>query len=568
MTAGTTGRIGMAAVGGRMEVVVRKRSLFAPDYLRLFALALVAVAVHAWLLTHSPVTARDGIGFARYALRLQSPHDALSPRDFSRTALDVVRMEQHPPGYPALVWLAAKGVRYAAPEMPLPESTLLATQLVSSLAGVLLVVPIYLIGRSLFGRNVGFAAALLFQVLPVPAHITSDGMADGLYTLVAATALLFGVRAVRRPGIGGFLLCGLICGASYLVRPEGLMVAAAVAAVAGWLGLRGRWPRGVTLGRLTALGVGVALVAGPYMILIGGLTRKPTGNDLINRVTPREKVADADFRGPNPSVFAAWWHVPDETSVAGVIAPAVVGVGKEIGKSLHYGAALLAVLGVVALRRRLLAEPGLAALLAFVGLNCAVLIALGSTGYFVNGKRTFYIAEHHTLLLSVVGCVFAAAAMESVGGWLSRRSQPQLRTVGRFAPAVLLVGLAATALPTTLKPMHTQREGYKHAGRFLEPILRKHVEDGEHFTLIDPFCWTEWYAWRTLYHVPADSENPVAIYAVVDDRNRPDDHERLPRLDDARKVVADGRAVVIYHWPENVDVKQAKVKVYKLAVPK
>src|SRR5262245_27165224 len=255
-----------AIVGGRIEAVAPRRSLFGPDYLRLAAVAVVAVAVHAWLIAHTAVTARDGIGFARYALAIQSPHASVVPWDPDRTALDVIKSQEHPPGYPVAIWFTAKFVRHLMPlPLPLPDSTLLAAQLVSAIAGVLLVVPTYLLGRMLFSRNVGFAAALLFQVLPVPARLTSDGLAEGLYLLVSAAALVVGVRAVRRPGVGGFLLCGLTCGLSYLVRPEGLMVAVAVGLVAAWLGLTRKWPRDVALGRLIALGVGVALVAGSYM---------------------------------------------------------------------------------------------------------------------------------------------------------------------------------------------------------------------------------------------------------------------------------------------------------------
>ena len=93
----------------------------------------------------------------------------------------------HPPGYPLAVLGVSEAVRplYAA---PLPEQMLLSAQLASALAGVLLVLPTYALGRMLFGKFAGFAAALLFQVLPVPARITSDGLSEGVYLLVAATA--------------------------------------------------------------------------------------------------------------------------------------------------------------------------------------------------------------------------------------------------------------------------------------------------------------------------------------------------------------------------------------------
>ena len=109
--------------------------------------------------------------------------------------------------------------------------------------------PVYLIGRMVFGRNTGFAAALLFQVLPVPARITSDGLTEGVYLLVASVAIALCVRAVRRPRVSGFLLCGLATGVSYLVRPEGLLIAVGPGAVVLWFALTRRWPRDVAFGR-------------------------------------------------------------------------------------------------------------------------------------------------------------------------------------------------------------------------------------------------------------------------------------------------------------------------------
>ena len=47
-------------------------------------------------------------------------------------------------------------------------------------------------------------------------------------------------------------------------------------------------------------------------------------------------------------------------------------------------------------------------------------------------------------------------------------------------------------------------------------------------------------------------------------------HSRLPRLEIARKVIADGAnpAVIVFQWPENVEPQQAKVVVYKQIVRK
>src|SRR6266540_1287522 len=95
-----------ALVGGRMEAVAPKRSLFGPDYLLLAALHVVSAGLHLWLVANTRVTARDG-------LRIQSPESSNPdhPKDNTRLKFDVIREAQHPPGYPLAVWITAKFVR-------------------------------------------------------------------------------------------------------------------------------------------------------------------------------------------------------------------------------------------------------------------------------------------------------------------------------------------------------------------------------------------------------------------------------------------------------------------------
>ena len=563
-----TERLMAANVGGRMEAVAPRRSLFGPDYLLLAALAVVSIGLHFWLVAHTKVTARDSLGFARYALDIQSPESSREKVDNAkRSKVDVIREAEQPPGYSLTVWITAKFVRKTMQPATseglfsgtqLAESTLLAAQIANALAALLLVVPTYLIGRMLFGRSVGFSAALLFQVLPVPARITSDGLSEGVFLLAVATSMMLAVRAVRRPGVGGFLLTGLAVGASYLVRPEAMLVAGATGLVAVWLGYTRRWPRDLTLGRLIALTVGVALVAGPYMLLIGGISNKPAPKVLLDpQPNPRAKLwkgqPDAQaLPAAGGPLFAKWMNPPVE-GIPGRVLWGTEAVAEETFKSLHYLSAIFALVGIVALRRRIAAEPGLWVLLVLAGLNVALLIYLGS--------RIGYVSERHTVLLTMISCLFAAAALEPIAAGLGTIPKIGSFWKGKFGPAALLVILVGMALPSALKPLHANREGHKHAGQWLASQLKP--ED----CLIDPFCWAEWYSGRSLYYVPADppaNPPPVVTYAIVDDKMRGDEHVRLPRLEQAKGVAADGRSEVVYHWPENEPVETAKVKVYRL----
>src|SRR5947209_3580317 len=67
----------------------------------------------------------------------------------------------------------------------LPYAMQLAAQLASAGASVLLVAPLYWLGRELFSRRVAFGAVLMFQCLPCSGRIVADGLSEGVFLLFA-----------------------------------------------------------------------------------------------------------------------------------------------------------------------------------------------------------------------------------------------------------------------------------------------------------------------------------------------------------------------------------------------
>src|SRR5438128_159192 len=112
------------------------------DIVRLGVLLLFAAPVRFWLLAPPEVAARASIDSTRVAGRLDA-----------QPWPEVLRTSHQAPGYPLLILAVSKLVRPGAPSA---DAMVLSAQLVSILASLLTIVPLYFTGRRLFGRNAGF----------------------------------------------------------------------------------------------------------------------------------------------------------------------------------------------------------------------------------------------------------------------------------------------------------------------------------------------------------------------------------------------------------------------------
>src|SRR5260370_4886806 len=184
---------------------------FGQELALLAVLFLLTASSRAWLIGHTEVAARDSVGFIRYALELERyPWKEVLERSL-----------QHP-GYPMVLLAVSWPVRYILGGTD-AVSMQLSAQLASAFAGVLLIIPMYYLGRDLFGRRAGFWGTALFQCLPVSARVMSDALSEATFLLFTTTALLLAVRALRSQSAARFAWCGLFSGLAYLTRPHGAL---------------------------------------------------------------------------------------------------------------------------------------------------------------------------------------------------------------------------------------------------------------------------------------------------------------------------------------------------------
>jgi hypothetical protein len=482
-----------------------------PDW-RWLALLLVLVAgIRAWQLSHTEVTSRDSIAYIRYAWRLES-------EPFSQ----VLRDSEHHPGYPLAIYLASKLVRPWLPH-DRPFAMQLAAQLVSCLASVLLVFPMFYLGRELFDRRVGFWAALLFQLLPGPGRMLVDGLSDPLALLFAATALWLALVALRTNRPIWFVLVGLSSGLAYLTRTEGALIALVTGFVllAQQAGTRWQRPWRQFLRCGAALTAAAALLAVPFMLLIGGVSLKPSATHMLHASIPLAATHPGQQPIAAPLPLAMWWIGPDvhPEDRYGWAARAVL---VELDKGFFHLLGLPALLGVVLFRRRFVEVPG-GAVLAAAGILLLLLL-------YRLGQSNGYVGERHVLLLLLGGLYFAIAALAFLGALLGRilaRWRPSLTPC--TVNLTLLVLLAIAPLAHTLGRLHDGREGFRQAGLWLAAHARP--ED----RIIDPFAWATYHAGRIFQsHLPG--EDAKVCYVVLEEGTNKHPHLRY-LIDPAEELV-------------------------------
>ena len=521
-----------APVGARLEAAPTPPPLWqvSANFARLAVLLLASVAVHAVLVANTRMTARDSIGFAQLALLYESPELANTGEPFA-SRLDVMLRAKppHPPGYPVAVLVASKVVRAVgiADSKSMPERMLLSAQLASCLAGVLLVFPSYALGRRLFGPFGGFGGALLIQLLPVVARVTSDGLTEAWYLLFTLSGVFWATRGVELGRRFDFALAGVAAGLAYLVRPEGLVLVPAVLAALGtrWL-VRQRGFGATALDGAACL-VGFALVAGPYMAAIGGVTLKPGGQVIAGQ----QALAPAPVPAVGPTLLAANYAPTD--GLAKRLSGAFL---KEAAKAGHFGVFGFGLVGLVLAVRPAAGRPQLLPSL-WLAAGFAALLA-------VQCSRAAYTSERHTLGFVAMLAVYAPFAAREVPRLFS--TLPGFGVFARPVWAYLnLAAMVISCLPVTFKPLHEGRLGHKVIGEYLREIgLDKND------VLIDPYTFAEYYSGRSLYGSPPDPPNPRYRYAIIEEGEPP--HNTPTRLQAALNVRDDGKnpPEVLKRWDD------------------
>ena len=533
------------------------------DFALIMSLLILAGGLRLWLLLHTEVPARDTIGYIRYALAFE-----IDPWT------KVLRDNHQHPGYPLTILAVSLPARSFL-SLPETEMMVVSSQIASGLAAVLLVIPMYFLGKLLFHRAAGFGAALCFQFLPVPAHILSDGLSEALFLLLMASGLAWGVLAIQKNKPWQFALCGIFSGLAYLTRPEGILLSVAMLVVlAGMQLAKERRSLRQLMNCAGSLMLWTILVGSPYVYATKSFSNKPSLQQMMGAELSAQKSAAAvptqnapvplargtDWVSGGPLLactFAITLNLRD--SVSERLYKSLWGMAGELAKCFHYVAVAPILLGLWWFRRQHRVAPGMWVVF--------VLCALFAMAVWRLAVQVGYFSDRHLLLLAMCGCYAGAAALWELASLatssslFARMPKGEIRTT--FFAVILLGVCLSPGLSKTFETLHANRAGYHAAGIW----LAEHAVPSDHIE--DDHCWAHYYAGHVFRerHSPAASIATNRTHFVVLGRREREINltwNRQPPPNEDKLRSQGGQ--IVFHWPASSSPAQAPIVIYALTV--
>lgn len=490
------------------------------DQTALLSLITIALLLKIIILLEHPILARDGILHVKFA------HD-LVEKPWAST------LREHPfhPGYAFTLAVASNVFQIFDPGALTPDEWQWCAHLSTSLAGILLIIPLYGLARSFYSMRTAWLGSLLFLLLPAVVQITTDALTESWYLLFMLTALWTLVQGVRSQRSSWFVMTGLLTGAAYLVRVEAVLIPAALLL---WM-FFDRWkqrlpvPSGCSVRNLIILSACFFLPPLPYMVTIGKLSNRPVVQIIVENQSEPQPIAQLDFLlaserlqyGVNGlHIDSVHWY------------QAIVLVIKTLGSAGLYVLWPLAAAGFIALWRSRRNDPALMLIMGLCLIYLAMLVRLAWTAG--------YASERHTLLFVALAAQAAAIGLITTSQWL-RRTVFEGRSLGHFVSLALCLGFAAICLPKAVQPLHRSQEAHRQAGHWLS----------EHFhynndLLIDPYTWASFYSGLSFKPKTTNTDSGFTM-GIID----PKDNDLNRQHDWKAARLLSQRASTVWSWPEH-----------------
>jgi Dolichyl-phosphate-mannose-protein mannosyltransferase len=331
-----------------------------------------------------------------------------------------------------------------------------SAQVAAAAAGVLVVIPIYLIAWELLGESAAWLACILIYAVPANGHVLADALSESTFLLFFTFGLWSALRFLRAGAQRWLAPVVILSVLAYLTRPEGIVLPASLAATtivtACFTSLR--LPRRRWLGALLILVIGPLIAAGPFVLVKGGISTKPSMKRILGLAASappmaieRERPLDADQPAWKTTVVATKAML---RSVLGattlpllVLAPFGVAAGwSSASKRRHW-----VLLGTI------------------VGASALAMVRLHAMAGYCTPRHAMVVAW----ILTIAGAAGLERLVAAIVAFLARHAG-NLSKPGRlqaFVRAVVLGACLAVWAPGTVAGIDAGFGGYRLAGEWL-----------------------------------------------------------------------------------------------------
>lgn len=437
---------------------------FAQHAARIVLLMVFAAGWLTWISSRTDVLFADGLRYVHQAKVI----------DHGNLIDGLLHSVDHPL-YPLFV---AATHRAIGGEGPVAWQT--AAQGAAVLAGILLVIPLYLVALELFGYRSAWLGGLLVFLTPIWPRYFADALSESTFLLFWLWGLWAGLRFLKYGAFGWLPLMIAFNGLAYLTRPEALLLPLTMVAtllampLLPWTRLNTpRWMAATAL-----LVVGPLCLATPYMALKGGIGTKPAIARLIG--TAPESPPDAVERSR---------PLDPEQSSAETYRRAFKAVFESLRDALSIPLLLFAVVGLM------LGWP--AGPRARIWLFLVILGSGGIAGLVRLHATGGYCTPRHTMILAILLILAAGAGLDAIlrsvripGRWIGETGSLH---AGPAVWVIALIAYAGWSLPAFMEPLNAPFRGYRLAAEW----LATNSEPEE--PVVDATGWSLFYASRRGY---------------------------------------------------------------------
>lgn len=333
-----------------------------------------------------------------------------------------------------------------------------AGRLVSTVFGILLVLPVYFLGRRVVDDRVAFISTLLLAIHPYVRRFSADVLKESTYLFFLSLAMWFSWRTIQGEKRSPYLLIPLLSTFAYLARPDGVEVFLVVFFYLFFIkkfhGPKERWIA------ILLLLVSSVLLFLPYLIYL----RETTGIWTLSRAK-----TITSFLGL--SVLAG------EISWIERLLFTLKKLNFEIFSIYHPLYILLLGIGLWK-RRASLFREGEGFLLLFCAFHYLVLflLILNLTEWDQGETiRVVQFSGRHVLPILLFSIHWVGEGLVALYRWISNKIESnrllprwELKRKSMILLAILFILVVAIILPKTLKPQRHERLPEKWAGIWIK----------------------------------------------------------------------------------------------------